>query len=87
VLAFVQPRTLIAWQHKQFRDHWRGLSQRGKSGRPAIAKEVHELIGKMWWADPTWGSPRIVGDLRKLEIDVARSTVERAAQQVVEAFP
>jgi putative transposase len=87
VLAFVQPRTLIAWQHKRFRDHWRGFSQRGKPGRPAIAKEVHELIGEMWWADPTWGSSRIVGDLRKLEIDVAWSTVERAAQQVVEAFP
>jgi hypothetical protein len=21
-LAFVQPRTVIAWQRKQFRDHW-----------------------------------------------------------------
>ena len=28
-LAFVQPRTVIAWQRKRFRDHWRYLSQQG----------------------------------------------------------
>jgi hypothetical protein len=53
VLALVQPQTVIAWQHTRFRDYWRGLSQRGKPGRPAIAKEVRELIWKMWWANPT----------------------------------
>jgi putative transposase len=82
VLAFVQPRTVIAWQHTRFRDYWRGLSQRGKPGRPAIAKEVRELIRKMWWANPTWGSPRIVGELRKLGIEVAKSTVEKYRVQV-----
>ncbi len=25
-LAFVQPRTVIAWQQQRFRDHWRRLS-------------------------------------------------------------
>jgi hypothetical protein len=47
VLAFVQPRTVIAWQYTRFRDYWRGLSQRGKPGRPAITKEVHELIREL----------------------------------------
>lgn len=28
-------------------------------------------------ANPTWGSPRIVRELKKLGIDVAKSTVER----------
>ena len=31
----------------------------------------------MWKANPTWGSPRIVGELQKLGIEVAKSTVER----------
>jgi transposase InsO family protein len=75
-LAFVQPRTVIAWQRKRFRDHWRRLSQRGKPGRPAIAKEVRGLIRTMWQSNPTWGAPRIVGELQKLGIDVAKSTVE-----------
>ena len=34
------------------------------------------LIRDMWQANPTWGAPRIVGELRKLGIDVAKSTVE-----------
>jgi putative transposase len=76
-LAFVQPRTIIAWQKKRFRDHWRRLSQSGKPGRPAIAQEVRELIQDMWQSNPTWGSPRIVGELQKLGIDVAKSTVEK----------
>ena len=75
-LAFVQPRTVIAWQQQRFRDYWRRLSQQGTPGRPAIAKEMRALIQDMWQANPTWGSPRIVGELRKLGIDVAKSTVE-----------
>ena len=76
-LAFVQPRTVIAWQQQRFLDHWRRLSQSGKPGRPAIAKEIRGLIQDMWRSNPTWGSPRIVGELRKLGIDVAKSTVEK----------
>src|SRR5919108_1633804 len=76
-LAFVQPRTVIAWQRKRFRAHWWRLSQRGTPGRPALAKEVRALIRQMWQANPTWGSPRIVGELRKLGIAVAKSTVEK----------
>jgi hypothetical protein len=76
-LQFVQPRTVIAWQHRRFREHWRCLSQRGSRGRPALAKEVQALIRAMWQANPTWGSPRIVGELRKLGIEAAKSTVEK----------
>jgi putative transposase len=77
VLAFVQPRTVIAWQKKRCQNHGRRLSQSGKQGRPAIAKQVRKLIQDMWQSNPTWGSPRIVGELRKLGIDVAKSTVEK----------
>jgi putative transposase len=76
-LAFVQPRTVMAWQKKRFRDYWRQLGQSGKPGRPTISKEVRELIQDMWQSNPTWGSPRIVGELRKLGITVAKSTVEK----------
>jgi putative transposase len=76
-LEFVQPRTVMAWQKKRFRDYWRRLSQHGKSGRPTISKEVRELIRDMWRSNPTWGSPRIVGELGKLGIHVAKSTVEK----------
>ena len=72
----------MAWQRTRFRSYWRGVSQRGKPGWPAIPKEVRELIRKMWRANPTWGSPRIVGELRKLGIEVAKSTVEKYRGQM-----
>src|SRR5438128_11007563 len=39
-LAFVQPRTVIAWQKRRFRDYWRQLSQSGRPGRPVLSKDV-----------------------------------------------
>jgi len=42
-----------------------------------VAKEVGGLIRKMSVANPTWGSPRIVGELAKLGILVAKATVEK----------
>ena len=55
-LAFVQPRTVIAWQRQRFRDHWRRLSQQGNPGRPAIAKEVRDLICAMWQGKSIFGA-------------------------------
>jgi putative transposase len=76
-LAFGQPRTVITWQRRRFHDYWRRLRQHGKPGRPPMAKEVRELIRTMWQTNPTWSSPRIVGELRKLGLNVAKSTVEK----------
>jgi transposase InsO family protein len=68
---------VIAWQQKRFRDHWTRLSRRGRIGRPPSAKAIRDLIRTMSDANPSWGSPRIVGELRKLGIEVAKSTVEQ----------
>jgi len=76
VLLFVQPSTVIAWQRRRFRDHWARLS-RSRTGRPAVARELRELIRKISMANPGWGSPRIVGELAKLSIAVSKSTVEK----------
>jgi len=77
VLIFVQPATVLAWQRKRFREHWARLSRTGPPGRPAIGKELRELIREISAANPRWGSPRILGELRKLGIAVAKSTVEK----------
>ena len=70
-LYFVQPRTVTTWQKKRFRDYWRALSQSAKPGRPRISRELRKLIGRIWAANPTWGSPKIVAELAMLGIDVA----------------
>jgi len=76
-LYFVQSRTVATWQQKRFRDYWRALSQSAKPGRPRISRELRKLIGWMWEANPTWGSPKIVAELAMLGIDVVKSTVEK----------
>jgi putative transposase len=76
VLIFVQPATVIAWQRKRFRDHWARLSQRSP-GRPLVSPELRTLIRDISTANPRWGAPRILGELRKLGIEVAKSTVEK----------
>jgi putative transposase len=76
-LIFVQPETVLAWQRKRFRDHWARMSRAGKPGRPLISEEIRELIRKVSGANPLWGTPRIVGELGKLGIKVAKSTVDK----------
>src|SRR5437899_90391 len=77
VLVFVRPETVIAWQRKRFRDHWARLSSAGKPGRPQISEEIRQLIRTISSANPLWGTPRIVGELGKLGIKVAKSTVDK----------
>jgi hypothetical protein len=67
-LVTVQTRTVITWQGKRFRDPWAELSKQGRPGRPPLPKEIRALIRKMLEANSGWGSPRIVGELRKLGI-------------------
>jgi hypothetical protein len=42
-----------------------------------VAAEIRNLIRDMSQANPLWGAPRIHGELRKLGIDVAQSTVAK----------
>ncbi len=76
-LVFVQPATVLAWQRRRFRDHWARLSRRTTPGRPAVSPELRRLIRDLSTANPRSGSPRILGELRKLGIAVAKSTVEK----------
>ena len=76
-LVFVQPRTIIAWQGKRSRDHWARISGRTTPGRPSTSAEIRRLIRRMSKANPLWGSPKIVGELEKIGITIAKSTVEK----------
>jgi transposase InsO family protein len=76
-LFFVQARTVTLWQKQRFRDYWRRLSRADLGGRTQIAPELRRLIERMWQANPAWGSPKIVAELTKLGIDVAKSTLEK----------
>jgi putative transposase len=76
-LVIVKPETVVAWHRAGFRLFWR-LRPRPKSpGRPKIDAEVRALIHRMANENPSWGAPRIHGELLKLGFDVSERTVSR----------
>src|SRR6516165_1100597 len=77
-LILVTPRTVVAWHRAGFRLYWKWLSQaRSPAGRKPVSKEIRALIFRMVTENPTWGAPRIHGELLKLGFDVSEPTVSR----------
>jgi len=72
-LIIVQPETVVGWHRKLFRAFWTWKVRAGKRGRPTVEKETRELIRRMSRENPTWGAPRIHGELLKLGIQIAEA--------------
>jgi len=49
----------------------------GLPERPVISREVRDLIRKMCRENPLWGAPRLHGELLKLGINIAESSVSK----------
>src|SRR6266404_6285181 len=75
-ITIVQPETIIRWHRAGFRLYWRWKS-RSRGGRPKVPIEIRHLIREMSLANRLWGAPRIHGELLRLGIDVAQSTVAK----------
>ena len=76
VLTIIRPETLVRWHKAGFRRYWRWKS-RPLGGRPPIDTELRVLIRRMSVDNPLWGAPRIHGELLKLGLEVAQSSVAR----------
>jgi len=76
-LVIVKPETVIAWHRKSFRLFWTWKVRSGNPGRPAVTKEVRDLIRRMSRENPIWGAPRIHGELLKLGIDIGETSVSK----------
>ena len=61
----------------RFRLFWTWKVRCGQPGRPRLAREVRDLIRRMCRENPTWGTPRIHGELRKLGIDIGETSVSK----------
>src|ERR1700726_3168008 len=75
-VTIIQPETVIRWHRTGFRLYWRWKS-RSQGGRPRIPGEIRRLIREISLANRLWGAPRIHGELLKLGIEVAQSTVAK----------
>jgi len=77
-LLIVQPDTLLRWHRQLFRRFWRQKSRAAAPAhRPSIAPDTIALIRAMAAVNRLWGVERIRGELLKLDIHVARSTIQK----------
>lgn len=76
-LEIASPRTVVDWNKRRFKMYWANKSRNRGPGRPRVSQEIQELIRTMSQANPTWGTPRIIGELKKIDISVSKATVDR----------
>ena len=70
----VTPATLLAW-HRRLTAGKYGTSIRRKPGRPPTSPGIARLVVRLARENPLWGHRRIHGELMKLGVTVAASTV------------
>ena len=70
----VTPATLLAW-HRRLAARKYDTSRRRKPGRPTTVRSIARLTIRLAQENPLWGYRRIHGELIKLGVTVAASTV------------
>jgi len=81
VLVIVKPEAVVGWHRAGFRLYWRWRS-RSRGGRPKIGDEIRVLIRRLAEENPTWGAPKIHGELLKLGLAVSERTVAGCLRRV-----
>ncbi len=70
----VTPATLLAW-HRRLAARKYDTSRRRKPGRPPAIRSIARLVVRLAKENPLWGYRRIHGELTKLGVAIAPSTV------------
>jgi putative transposase len=74
-LMVVTPGTFVRWHRRGFKLYWRWKS---RGGRPALPKDVRQLVARMVRENITWGEERVADELSlKLSILVSPRTVRK----------
>lgn len=79
-LIIVKPETVVSWHRTGFRLCWRLRSRAERRGRPKMSAEIRDLIRRMKSENPSWGAPRIHGELLRLGYQISEPTVSRYLQ-------
>ena len=71
-MFLVKPDTILRWHRRLVANHW---TYPHRPGRPSTAAETRQIIVRLARENPTWGYRRIHGELARLGITIAASTV------------
>jgi putative transposase len=71
-IFLVKPDTILGWHRRLVANHW---TYPHRPGRPSTAVETRQIIVRLARENPTWGYRRIHGELARLGITIAASTV------------
>ncbi len=82
----IQPETILRWHRKGFRLLWRRKSK-PTGADPRISTETIARIQKMAVNNRLWGAERIRGELLKLDIRVAKRTIQKHLRRIREPRP
>lgn len=77
----VTPETLLRWHREAAKVKWRRWRKQRGPGRPPISDELVGLIVRLGRENRSWGCVRIQGELRKLGIRVAASSIRRVLRR------
>ncbi len=75
VASIVKPETILAWHRRLVAKKFDGSKKRKYPGRPAVDKEVEDLIVRLAGENRSWGYDRITGALANLGHKVSDQTV------------
>src|SRR4029077_13119472 len=77
-LIIVAPETVVRWHRAGSRRYWSLISRvKERVGRKKLSREIRDLIFQMATDNPTWGAPRIHGELLLLGFNVSERSISR----------
>ena len=81
-LVLVKPDTVVSLHRAGYRLFWRWRFRPHQVGRPKVSEEVRRLIRRLKRENPSWGAPRIHGELLLLGFDISEPTMSRYLQRL-----
>ncbi len=77
-LTIVKPETVLSWQCRFIKEFW--TYKHKPPGRKPVSKEIKKLILEMKLENPLWGCKKIASELKKINIDIHDTTVNKILQ-------